>query len=94
MTRWPTRMLSKSTRCPASEQRRGRDAVSRTCFYTDCGWLRAWVTCSAANRLIGEVVQSRRRPILKCENGSSRFQPGEGPSRGLLRDYEPSDGTF
>ena len=22
---------------------------------------------------------------------SSRFQPGEGPSRGLLRDYEPSD---
>ena len=25
---------------------------------------------------------------------SSRFQPGEGPSRGLLRDYEPSDGTF
>ena len=22
------------------------------------------------------------------------FQPGEGPSRGLLRDYEPSDGTF
>ena len=30
---------------------------------------------------------------LKCESGSSRFQPGEGPSRGLLRDYEPSDGT-
>ena len=26
-----------------------------------------------------------------CESGSSRFQPGEGPSRGLLRDYEPSD---
>ena len=22
------------------------------------------------------------------------MQPGEGPSRGLLRDYEPSDGTF
>ena len=21
-----------------------------------------------------------------------RFQPGEGPSRGLIRDYEPSDG--
>ena len=29
--------------------------------------------------------------IIKCESGSSRFQPGEGPSRGLLRDYEPSD---
>ena len=29
---------------------------------------------------------------LKCESGSSRFQLGEGPSRGLLRDYEPSDG--
>ena len=27
-------------------------------------------------------------------NARSRFQPGEGPSRGLLRDYEPSDGTF
>ena len=25
---------------------------------------------------------------------SRGFQPGEGPSRGLLRDYEPSDGTF
>ena len=24
----------------------------------------------------------------------SRFQPGKGPSRDLLRDYEPSDGTF
>ena len=22
------------------------------------------------------------------------FQPGEDPSRGLLRDYEPSDGAF
>ena len=22
------------------------------------------------------------------------FQPREGPSRGLLRDYEPLDGTF
>ena len=22
------------------------------------------------------------------------FKPGEGPSRGLLRDYEPSDGTY
>ena len=31
---------------------------------------------------------------LKCESGSSCFQPGEGPSRGLLRAYEPSDGTF
>ena len=31
---------------------------------------------------------------FKCESTSRRFQPGEGPSRGLLRDYEPSDGTF
>ena len=23
-----------------------------------------------------------------------KFQPGEGPRRGLLRDYKPSDGTF
>ena len=29
---------------------------------------------------------------LKCESGSSRFQPGKGPSRGLLLDYEPSCG--
>ena len=27
-------------------------------------------------------------------SGSSRFQPGEGPIRGLLPAYEPSDGTF
>ena len=33
-------------------------------------------------------------PQLKGERGSSHFQPGEGPSRGLLRDYEPSDGPF
>ena len=31
---------------------------------------------------------------MKAVVASSRFQPGEGPSRGLLRDYEPSDGTF
>ena len=30
---------------------------------------------------------------LKCESGSSRFQLGEGPRRGLLRDYESSDGA-
>ena len=28
---------------------------------------------------------------LKHESASRRFQPGEGPSRGLLCDYEPSD---
>ena len=27
---------------------------------------------------------------LKRESGSSRFQPGEGPSRGLLRDCTTS----
>ena len=27
--------------------------------------------------------------ILKCESSSSRLQPEEGPSWGLLRDYEP-----
>ena len=26
----------------------------------------------------------------KCESTSRRFRLGEGPSRGLLRDYEPS----
>ena len=30
-------------------------------------------------------------PDTVVSPGSSRFQPGEGPSRGLLRDYEPSD---
>ena len=30
-------------------------------------------------------------PHDNCESGSSRFQPGECP-RGLLHDYEPSDG--
>ena len=31
---------------------------------------------------------------FKCESASRRFQLGEGPSRGLLCDYEPSDGPF
>ena len=26
------------------------------------------------------------------QTSSSRFQPGEGPSRGLLCDYKPSEG--
>ena len=30
---------------------------------------------------------------LKCESGSSRFQPGEGPSRGLLRNCTTGCGT-
>ena len=29
-----------------------------------------------------------------CESTSRRFQPVEGPSWGLLRDYKPSDGPF
>ena len=32
--------------------------------------------------------------LLKCVSSSSHFQPGEGPSRGLLCDYEPSDRPF
>ena len=32
--------------------------------------------------------------ILREYCSSSRFQPGEGPSRGLLLDYEPSGGPF
>ena len=39
------------------------------------------------------ISQSRRRPLLQClqcESGSSRFQLGEGPSRGLLRDCTTS----
>ena len=42
------------------------------------------------------IVKIVRRLVLEkaVESGYYRFQPGEGPSRGLLRDYEPSDGTF
>ena len=40
------------------------------------------------------IVSHSRPSLMKHESGSSRFQPGEGPSRGLLRDYEPSDGPF
>ena len=29
---------------------------------------------------------------MECESAGKRFQLGEGPSRGLLPDYEPSDG--
>ena len=31
--------------------------------------------------------------MLKCESASRRFQPGEGPSRGLLRDCTTGCGT-
>ena len=31
-----------------------------------------------------------KAPGLKCESASRRFQPGEGPSRGLLRDCTTS----
>ena len=36
-------------------------------------------------------VTSNRAWDVKAKSVSSRFQPGEGPSRGLLRDYEPLD---
>ena len=32
-----------------------------------------------------------QRPFSISESTSRRFQPGEGPSRGFLRDYKPSD---
>ena len=35
-------------------------------------------------------LNARLAQCLKCESGSSRFQPGEGPSRGLLRDCTTS----
>ena len=38
------------------------------------------------------IIASRTQFHVESPWGS-RFQPGEGPSRGLLRDYEPSDGT-
>ena len=40
------------------------------------------------------IIVSQTQFHVKCEGGSSRFQLGEGPSRGLLRDYEPLDGLF
>ena len=46
---------------------------------------------SASNGGYPKVRNHGEGPCLKCESGSSRFQPGEGPSRGPLRDYEPSD---
>ena len=46
------------------------------------GWAAGWAGWVWSQRLFSIV------------SGSSRFQPGEGHSRGLLRDYEPSDGTF
>ena len=39
-------------------------------------------------RRFAKISQSRRRPLL------GRFRPGEGPSRDLLLDNEPSDGPF
>ena len=48
--------------------------------------VRGEMTSSASKRSIRRFVITEKAP--------SRFQPGEGPSRGLLRDYEPPDGPF
>ena len=47
------------------------------------GHLRVESGCCRLFRIVSQEC-------LKCESGS--FQPGEGPSRGPLRDYAPSDG--
>ena len=39
-------------------------------------------------RNFAKISQSRRRPLLKCEIVSRCFQPGEGPGRSLLHDFE------
>ena len=44
--------------------------------------------CKTIHRFHNRLSQSQRRPLLKCESGSSRFQPGEGSSRGLVRDLQ------
>ena len=58
---------------------------------------------TVSQREIGSEMQKSKgtggldsvlQPPVPNDNSSSRFQPGEGPSRGLLRDYEPSDGPI
>ena len=47
--------------------------------------------------VITEKAPTRAFSWLKAATSTftfKTFQPGEGPSRGLLRDYEPSDGPF
>ena len=44
------------------------------------GWMDVPISCIL-------TVRSKSK-CLKCESGSSCFQPAEGPSRGLLRDCE------
>ena len=43
-------------------------------------------------RRFAKSLQSQRRPLLALV-GSRRFQPGEGPSRGLFRDCTTGCGT-
>ena len=50
------------------------------------------LTPQSLNLKLGPQRNYHKGRAASGESGSSRFQPGEGPSRGLLGDYEPSDG--
>ena len=52
--------------------------------------------CTSGEAVMATITSAPKKFHPKVRNhgegpSSSRFQPGEGPSRGLLRDYEPSD---
>ena len=54
-------------------------------------WVETYIFWKSSSQNAHPLTKPPVTLCLKCE---SRFQPGEGPSRGPLRDYEPSDGFF
>ena len=72
--------------------------VTEKALTRDFSWLKAPNSAFTFNTLIWDY---NKQPPIPCDNcvgvpilrllSSSRFQLGEDPSGGLLRDYEPSD---
>ena len=66
---------------------------SKLLIWTELGAAECGVTRRGAGTLSCPGSSSSEPRTQECHRHISgrRFQTGEGPSRGLLRDYEPSD---
>ena len=104
----PHRALIVLRHCPAMRSSAVKRSIGSTtvCTITEkaatraFSWLKAPTSAFTFKTLLRHYAKWALTPrSLNVKLGPRRnyhkgFQPGEGPSRGLLRDYEPSDGTF
>ena len=79
--------LSKMERNSASKRSIRRFVVTEKAF----SWLKAATTAFTFKTLLRHYAKR----VLTSRSHNVKLGPRhKGPSRGLLRDYEPSDGTF